>query len=89
VDQQIVRKFKLEKRTADVQNVIGMSTSVRATASMKGWYSAALFCLRTIGRWANKAAISAMLESAEKRSALDAVQPTYRMNKMKMALTRT
>lgn len=50
--------------------VIGASTSVRARDSTKGWYMAALECLRTIGRWENKAGISAIVEIAAKRREL-------------------
>lgn len=48
-------------------NVMGTSTSVSASDSAQGWYIAALNCLSTIGRWLNRAGISAMVVSAEKR----------------------
>ena len=50
--------------------VIGISTSVRANASVNGWYMAALDCRRMIGRWENNAGISAMVESAANKMAL-------------------
>ena len=52
-----------------VKNVIGMSTIVRARASMKGWYIAARWWRLMMGRWAYKAGISAMADIAPKRIA--------------------
>jgi len=56
--------------TVVVKNVIGISTNVKAKASTKGWYKAAFSCLRTMGRWAYRAGISAMVVKAENRRAL-------------------
>lgn len=47
-----------------VKKVIGMSTIVRAAASINGWYMAALACLTTMGRCAKRAGISAIEDNA-------------------------
>jgi hypothetical protein len=51
-------------------NVIGMSTNVRAAASINRWYVAAFVRLSTIGRCLNRAGISAGAVNATNRIAL-------------------
>lgn len=64
------RKYSKIANMTRVMRVTGTSTSVRAIESAKGWYIAALKCLRTIGRCAKRDGISDIDVNAEKRIAL-------------------
>ena len=50
--------------------VMGMSTIVRAAASIKGWYMAALACFTTMGRCAKRTGISDIADKAPQSMAL-------------------
>ena len=64
------KKYNMIVKRMSVMAVIGISTSVSASASTKGWYIAARECRCTMGRWTKSAGISAMVESAANRRAL-------------------
>lgn len=64
------KKYTMIVKRMSVKAVIGMSTSVSASDSTKGWYIAALECRWTIGRWTKSAGISAMDDSAANKRAL-------------------
>lgn len=52
------RKYKVTENINVVMKATGVSISVNASVSAKGWYMAALKCLSTIGRCEKRAGIS-------------------------------